>query len=114
MHRKVVLGRGLKALISMETAATAANGAPEPSVAAPGIAEQGPVVPKGIHIADIEPNPHTQLLAAREVECVESLLNGSGTFDGSRLSSKEAMIPSPVCFTSRPLLSLRARRTSAS
>jgi len=57
MHRKVVLGRGLKALISMETAATAANGAPEPAVAGQGITEQGPVVPKGIHIADIEPNP---------------------------------------------------------
>jgi ParB family transcriptional regulator, chromosome partitioning protein len=46
MHRKV-LGRGLEALISTQTAATATTG----------LTEQSPAAPKGIHIADIEPNP---------------------------------------------------------
>jgi len=46
MHRKA-LGRGLEALISTSTAATAATGVVEPHAGAP----------RSIHIADIEPNP---------------------------------------------------------
>ena len=46
MHRKA-LGRGLEALISPATAATATAGLPEPA----------PLGQKAIHIADIEPNP---------------------------------------------------------
>lgn len=60
MHKKIVLGRGLKALISMETAATATSGV-APAAAVPatqGMAEPAALVsPHEIHIADIEPNP---------------------------------------------------------
>ena len=41
------LGRGLEALISQTTASTAVTG----------VVERAPEAPKGIHIADIEPNP---------------------------------------------------------
>ncbi len=60
MHRKIVLGRGLKALISTESAATATTGVTLPAVAPPQSVGEAPaetVVPRGIHIADIEPNP---------------------------------------------------------
>jgi len=58
MHRKIVLGRGLKALISTETAATAAAGVTPTPAPINGAPEAAPsVAPRGIHIADIEPNP---------------------------------------------------------
>ena len=60
MHKKIVLGRGLKALISMESAAAATSGVPAPvAMPTPDAAAEPAALaaPHEIHIADIEPNP---------------------------------------------------------
>ena len=66
MNKKVVLGRGLKALISLETAAAATSGIQAPTAlpgtplrpASDGVGEPAALAgPHEIHIADIEPNP---------------------------------------------------------
>ena len=65
--------------------------------------------------SDVNTNLHCRLLWACQVEKLQTLAGRRGRIArSSDASEKDAMMPSPVCFTTCPPLSFNARRTSAS